>query len=172
MLSKLFGKKTETLKENEVRLVVPEEVYTVLNYKHDGLPGVMAINSALKDFDHQGIFQWHLSVIIDFDESEIIENGMPSENERSIVDPFCDKLDEEIKAGGNALFLARETWNKTRRLVWMVYDPEIVNQHLQFVIDNYRHPRPFDFRMEVDKEWKQPQWYFEVLISEQKRTVN
>lgn len=66
-------------------------------------------------------------MIIDFEESEVVENGMPSEYERTIVDPFCKKLDEEVKAGGNALFLVRETWNKTRRLVWMVYDPEIAN---------------------------------------------
>lgn len=79
------------------------------------------LNSGLKDFEHKSIFSWHLSVIIDF--KDIVENGMPLREEREIVDPFCDRLDEEIKAGGNALFLVRETWNKTRRLVWRVYDP-------------------------------------------------
>jgi hypothetical protein len=79
---------------------------------------------------------------------------MPSQEETDIVDPFCAQLDEEIKAGGNALFLVRETWNKTRRLVWMVYDAEVAHQHLQYIIDNHRHPRPFVYRMEVDSEWK------------------
>jgi hypothetical protein len=78
---------------------------------------------------------------------------MPSQEERDIVDPFCDKLDEEIKAGGNALFLVRETWNKTRRLVWRVYDPDIAQEHLQYIVDNHRHPRPFDWHMEQDMEW-------------------
>ncbi|MAX53437.1 MAG: DUF695 domain-containing protein [Methylophaga sp.] len=163
MLGKLFGKKKEKLKENEVRIVLPEESYTLIEYKNDSLPCIAAINSSLLDFEHRDIFRWHLSVIIDFNEGEIIDNGMPSEEERKIVDPFCDKLDEEIKAGGNALFLVRETWNKTRRLVWMVYDPEIANQHLQYLIEHYQYPRQFDYRMEEDIEWKQPEWYFRAV---------
>lgn len=162
MLGKLFGKKKDDdLKENEVRIVLPEESYTLIEYKQDDLPCIAAVNSGLLDFDHKEIFRWHLSVIIDFE--DIVENGMPSEEERDIVDPFCDKLDEEIKAGGNALFLVRETWNKTRRLVWMVYDPEIAHQYLQYIIEYHKHPRPFDYRMEEDSEWKQPEWYLRAL---------
>lgn len=158
MLGKLFGKKKEELKENEVRIVLPEESYTLMEYKQENLPCIAVVNTGLLGFEHKDIFRWHLSVIIDFE--ELIDNGMPSEEERAIVDPFCDQLDEEIKAGGNALFLVRETWNKTRRLVWMVYDPEIANQHLQYIIEHYRHPRPFDYRMEQDANWEQPEWYF------------
>ena len=54
-------------------------------------------------------------------------------------------------------------WNKTRRLVWMVYDPEIANQHLQYLIEHYQYPRQFDYRMEEDIEWKQPEWYFRAV---------
>ena len=161
MLGKIFGKKKDDgLKENEVRIVLPEESYTLIEYKQDDLPCIAAVNSGLLDFEHKEIFHWHLSVIIDFED---VENGMPSEEEREIVDPFCDKLDEEIKAGGNALFLVRETWNKTRRLVWMVYDPEIAHQHLQYIIEYHKHPRPFDYRMEEDFKWKQPEWYLKAL---------
>jgi len=88
---------------------------------------------------------------------------MPSEEEREIVDPFCDQLDEDIKAGGNALFLVRETWNKTRRLVWRVYDPDIAHKHLQYIVDYQKHPRPFDWHMAQDLEWKQAKWYFEQI---------
>lgn len=155
MLRKLFAKKRKReLKENEVRIVLPDESWTLVEYKMDDLPCIAMVNSGLIDFEHPQIFRWHLSLIIDFD--EIVDNGMPSQEERDIVDPFCDRLDEEIKAGGNALFLVRETWNKTRRLAWMVYDPEIANQHLQHIIKNHLHPRPFDYRMEEDSEWKQP----------------
>ena len=119
------------------------------------------LNSGLRDFEHRSIFGWHLSVIIDFD--ELVDNGMPSEEEREIVDPFCDQLEADIKAGGNALFLVRETWNGTRRLVWRVYDPEIAHQHLQYIVDHHRHPRPFDWRMSQDIEWQQAQWYFSQL---------
>ncbi|HIK73139.1 MAG TPA: DUF695 domain-containing protein [Alcanivorax sp.] len=162
MPRKLFGrKKEEPLKENEVRVVLPEESYTLMEWKEDGLPCIGMLNSALSDFEHKQVFGWHLSVIIDFEET--VENEMPSEEEREIVDPFCDKLDEEIKAGGNALFLIRETWNRTRRLVWRVYDPEIAHHHLQYLVDHHRHPRPFDWRMEQDVEWDQAEWYFKQL---------
>ncbi|MDH5414914.1 MAG: DUF695 domain-containing protein [Flavobacteriaceae bacterium] len=162
MLGKLFGKNNDTeLKEDEVRIVLPEEQFTLVEYKEDDHPCIAAINSALIDFEHKDIFCWHLSVIIDFE--DIVDNGMPSEEERQIVDPFCDKLDGEIKAGGNALFLARETWNETRRLVWMVYDPEIANQHLQYIIEYNMHPRPFDYEMKEDHNWEQAEWYLKPL---------
>ena len=82
----------EVLKENEVRIVLPEETYTLLEWKEDGLPCIGMLNSGLKDFDHKAIFGWHLSVSIDFE--DLIDNGMPSEEERDIVDRFCDQLDE------------------------------------------------------------------------------
>ena len=162
MLKKLFGKGKEVgLKENEVRIVLPQESWTLVKYKMDDLPCIAMVNSGLANFEYKEIFRWHLSLIIDFD--EVVVNGMPSEEERDVVDPFCDSLDEEIKAGGNALFLVRETWNKTRRLVWMVYDPEIAHQHLQYIIEHHKHPRPFDYRMEEDAEWKRPKIYLRTI---------
>ena len=160
MLKKLFGKKPEP-EAKEVRVVLPEEEYTVMEWTQDDMPCVAVLNSALKGFEPREVFSWHLSVILDFE--DLVENGMPSPAERDIVDPFCDKLDEEIKAGGNALFLVRETWNATRRLVWRVYDPEIAHQHLQYIVDHHRHPRPFDWRMEQDIEWEEAKWYLEQV---------
>ena len=161
MLGKIFGKNKDELKEDEVRVVLPKEEFGVLEWKKDGLPCVAVLNSGLKDFEHKEIFSWHLSVIIDFD--DLINNGMPSQEERDIVDPFCEKLDEEIKAGGNALFLIRETWNKTRRIVWRVYDPEIAHQHLQYIVDHYRYPRSFDWHMEQDISWERAKCYFKQI---------
>jgi hypothetical protein len=162
MLKKLFRKR-DSIKENQVRIVLPEESYTLLEWEEETLPKICMLNTALQRFEHPKIFGWHLSLIIDF--QELIANGMPSQEEREIVDPFCDQLDVEIKAGGNALFLARETWNKTRRLVWRVYDPEIAHQHLQFIVDHHRHPRPFDWHMKQDLDWNEPNWYFNIIKS-------
>ena len=149
------------LKDNEVRVVLPEEEYEVLEWKGDGLPCIAVLNSALKSVEPKEVFSWHLSVIIDFD--DLIENGMPSKDDRDIVDPFCDKLDEDIKADGNALFLVRETWNGTRCMVWRVYEPEIAHQHLQNIVDHHKHPKPFDWHMEQDIKWKKVEWYFDQI---------
>ncbi|MEZ8382068.1 DUF695 domain-containing protein [Vibrio splendidus] len=161
MFKSLFKNKEPALKENEIRAVIPDEEYGILEWKEEGLPCIGVLNSALKNFEPKKIFSWHLSLIIDY--KELIDNGMPSQEERDIVDPFCDQLDEEIKAGGNALFLIRETWNGTRRMVWRVYDPEIANQHLQFLLEHHKYPREFDYHMEQDMEWEQAKWYFEQI---------
>lgn len=145
----------------EYRVVIPEEEYALIEWKEEGLPVVALLNIALKDFEPKEVFSWHLSLIIDFE--DLIDNGMPSVEEREIVDPFCDQLDEEIKAGGNALFLIRDTWNKTRRLIWRVYDPEIAHQHLQSINEYKLHPRNIDYDMEQDVEWERAKWYLDQI---------
>lgn len=154
----------ENKQVEEIEVVLPAERYGILEWQSEGLPCVAILNTALKNFEPKKVFSWHLSLIIDFE--DFIENGMPSQQEQAIVDPFCDKLDEEIKAGGNAVFLVRETWNKTRRLVWRVYDPEIAQAHLQYIIEHKNHPRQFDYRMEQDLNWEQAKWYFEQIKTE------
>jgi len=162
MLRKQFGERSkERVNEGVVRVVLPEETYTLIEYKQEDLPCIAAINSGLVDFKHRDIFPWHLSVIIDFE--DVVEQGMPSVEEREVVDPFCDQLDEDTKAGGNALFLVRETWNMTRRLVWMVHNPEIADMHLKYIIEHTKYPREFDYRMESDVDWKQAKWYLDAV---------
>lgn len=162
MLRKLFGRKGEaSLAKNEVRVVLPKETFTLMEFKENELPCIAVVNSGLVGFEHKEIFPWHLSLIIDFE--NIVDNGMPSNEERAILEPFCDQLDEEIKAGGNALFLVRETWNKTRRLVWMVHNAEIADLHLKYVIEYAKHPRQFDYRMEADVDWNRAKGYLDAV---------
>ena len=97
MFKKFFKKKSEI---KEYKVVIPEENYILLKYKSENLPGICRLNDALRDFQPKEVFSWHLSVIIDFE--DMIENGMPSQIERDIVDPFCDELDEIIKSNGIA----------------------------------------------------------------------
>ncbi len=140
---------------------IPEENYAVLEWEKEGLPLVAMLNIALRDFEPKAAFGWHLSVIIDFE--DLVEKGMPSKRERAVLEPFCDMLDDEIKVGGNALFLVRETWNKTRRMVWRVRDPEIAHHHLQRIIEYKLHPRNFDYHMEQDVAWEQARRYLEQV---------
>ena len=136
--------------DNEVRVVIPVEEFGILEWQDEGLPCICVLNSALRGFEPKRVFSWHLSVIIDFEEFN--DRGLPPREERGIVDPFCDKLNEEIKAGGNALFLLRETWNGTRRMVWRVYDPEIADSHLKYLLEYHQYPRPIDYHMTQDME--------------------
>ena len=93
---------------------------------------------------------------------DLILKGMPSQAERDVIDPYGDLLDAAFKGDNpdkpNALFLARITWNKTRELIYRVFDPEPANQYLVNVIETKTHPRQFDYRIDHDPEWKLAEW--------------
>lgn len=117
----------------EYHVIIPEESYSIIKYKQEELPAIAVVNTALRDFEPKEVFSWHLSIIIDFE--DLIENGMPSQEERTIVDTFGDYLDQLVKGTDvekpNALFLARVTWNATRQLIWRVFDAALAHETLQ-----------------------------------------
>jgi hypothetical protein len=156
-----WKKKKSKLTDDEVKVFFPKEIQSLAEFEKDDLPGIVVVNSSLKEFEQREIFGYHLSLIMDYE--DLIENGMPSQKERDVVDPFCDKLDDLIKGDNkekpNALFLARVTWNATKQMLWRVYDPEIANKILQDIIQEDSSPRQFDFKMVHDIEWKETDWY-------------
>ena len=117
----------------EFKVIIPEEHYSLLNFRQEDLPGVAVVNSALKHFEPKEVFAWHLSIMLDL--KELIGNGMPSKAEVDVINKYEDFLDDKIRGDNkekpNALFLARITWNATRELIWRVYDPEIVDKFLK-----------------------------------------
>ncbi|SUD40935.1 Uncharacterised protein [Ectopseudomonas mendocina] len=60
---------------------------------------------------------------------ELIENGMPSENESKLLFDLGDEIESVIlkerteQGAENAMFLARSTWNEARELMFQVHDP-------------------------------------------------
>ena len=147
--------------DKEFRVIIPKEHYQILNFKTDELPGVAVVNKNLADFEPKTVFSWHCSVMLECE--ELIENGMPSKAEVKILDEFGDFLDDKIKGTDkekpNGLFLARITWNKTRELIWRIFDPEITNDFLSDLIERKDHLRHFDFRIDSDDEWKLTEWH-------------
>ena len=145
----------------DCRVIIPEEDYKLVNFRQEDLPGVAVINRALREFEPKVVFAWHLSLMLRFE--DLIENRMPSQADRDVVDPFGDMLDERFKGESkkkpNALFLARITWNGTRELVYRVFDPEPADAFLRGVVEANSHPREFDYRIDNDPEWKLAQWH-------------
>ena len=147
-------------KMKEYKVLIPDETYQILNFVQDKLPGVVVVNTGLRNFEPKIVFGWHLSIIIDLE--DLIENGMPSKKERDLIYEYGELLNRNIKGDKvkpNGLFLARITWNKTRQLIWRINDPEIANNFLQQIITENSSPRPFDYKMEQDIEWKFTEWY-------------
>lgn len=147
------------------RVVIPEERCRFIQFRQENLPGIAVINEALRDFEPKAVFAWHLSMMIRVE--GVIENGMPAREEREVVDPFEDLLDSIFKGDDpgkpNALFLARITWNKTRELIYRVYEPEPAHEYLTRMINENFHPRPFDYRIENDPEWKLTEWHLKAV---------
>ncbi|WP_293925642.1 DUF695 domain-containing protein [Sphingobacterium sp. UBA6320] len=145
----------------DYKVLIPDESYSVLNFKQDNFPGVAVVNTALRKFEPRIVFAWHLSIMIELE--DLINNGMPSKSEVEVIDNYGDYLDNEIKGPDkekpNALFLARITWNKTRELIWRVYDPEISNSFLQKIITENSSPRQFDYRIDPDNKWELAKWH-------------
>ena len=144
----------------DYKVIIPEEAYSLVKFRQEDMPGIAFINASLKSFENHIVFPWHLSLMLNF--TDLIDNGMPSSDERGLVDPFFDKVEMDLKGDSvkpNGLFLARITWNGTREFIWRIHEPEIANKYLRKVIRQKKSPRPFDFRMDHDPEWKLAQWH-------------
>ena len=146
--------------KKQYRVIIPEAKYRIIEFIQDGLPGVGFINISLQDFEPKAVFAWHLSIMINLE--DLIENGMPSKEERKIRDEFESQIDLLLKGPEadkpNVIFLARITWNETRELMWRIYNPEAANQMLQTIIDKNESPRQFDYRIDCDEEWELAEW--------------
>jgi hypothetical protein len=110
------------------------------------------VNQSLTNFEPKVVFGWHLSIILAC--NQLADNGMPTQDEKLVLDQFGDELDRHLKADGNAVFLARITWNGTRQLLYRVYDPEVASEYLMGFINAETQVRDFDFRMEHDEIWE------------------
>lgn len=143
----------------ERRVVIPDEVFSILEWVEDDLPAICVVNQSLAGFEPKIVFAWHLSIIIEC--AELADNGMPTPDETETLDRIGEHLDKHIKADGNALFLARITWNDTRQLLYRVYDPDVTNAFLMNIIDSDSSPRPFDFRMDNDQSWEYAKHYLQ-----------
>jgi hypothetical protein len=140
----------------EYRVVIPDDRFRIVEFRQEDMPGIAFVNEALASFEPKVVFAWHLSIMLQFE--DLIRNGMPSQAERELVDPWGELVDAAVKGENpdkpNALFLARITWNATRELIYRVYEPEPVNQYVVNVIESKSYPRNFDYRMEHDPEWQ------------------
>lgn len=145
----------------EFKVIIPEEHFQILEFKQDELPGIAVINKSLSNFEPKEVFSWHCSIMLHF--RNIIENGMPSTLDRTKAEEFEDWLNKEVKGQNedkpNALFLGRITWNKTREIIWRVYEPAIVNKTLSDIIEKEDYELPFDYRIDPDEEWKLAKWH-------------
>jgi hypothetical protein len=147
----------------KVTIEYPEPLYSLFDTSRGGLPAVVVVNAALREFAHRDVFPWHLSVVIDA--RELADHGMPTRDEYLVLDAIGDLIEATLLETRNAIFLARETWNGRRQLVYRVNDPDVAAQALQALIDRGQQRREWEFRMEADVEWADANPYFSLFES-------
>lgn len=142
--------------------VLPKDERIIVKYDIDNKPAVAVINTNLKDFDAKDVFAWSLTLDMYYD--EIQEDGLPTDNEFNIIHDYMEELSKKIIGDSdhpNALFLAREFWDGSCRLLMQVYSPDPVDKVLSDIIKSESHPRPFEYKMEYDTEWKGGSWFLQ-----------
>lgn len=146
----------------EVKVVIPDDYYSIVECESDGKPSIIVVNSALKSFKNRDVFGWTCSLTIYY--KDLAQNGMPTHEESDLVLDYVEKLGSAIKGNPdhpNALFVARETCDGELNVYWQVNDPKPVHQYLQSIIQEESYPREMEYRIEYDGEWKSVEWFLQ-----------
>lgn len=153
------------------RVVIPEGDWVLVRFRQEGREGVARVNRALADFAHRDIFPWHLSLLLRLEEAN--QAGMPSPDELAQLEDFERRLDRDLalidSPKPNALPLAVITWHGTRELIYRVHDPERADGLLREIIDAGTHPRPFDYRMDDDRDWAKATWHIDAATRDTRK---
>ncbi len=161
VLFMIGGSMANANESQEYRVVIPEEVHIIVEFKQNSLPGVATINSALVEFEPKVVFGWHLSIMIAA--QDLDDQQLPTPDEQQVLDAFEAELAPIMKANGNSLFLGRVTNDGWRELIYRIYEPEPVNEYLQGLISSKKHLRPFDYRIDPDKDGEKAQWHMKAV---------
>ena len=140
-----------------------EDKHVLLHSKRDGLPAVIVVNESFAKQHVRADYPWHLSIILK--PQEFGDNGMPASTEGIVLFEEGDRIEGAVVETGKARFLARITWNNTRRLLFRVSDPEPVNAALQRLISEKREAREWEYRMWEDPEWNEGKWFVSALAN-------
>jgi|SRR5687767_2613492 len=147
---------------SRITIEYPEPDYSLFDTSRDDLPAVVVVNAALRGFAHRDLFPWHLSVLIT--PHAMAEHGMPTREECVVLDAVDEEIEAVVTGDRNALFLARETWNGRRQLLFRVHDPEVADGSLQQLISRGSQQREWEFQMEHDATWSFGEPYFSLLV--------
>ena len=132
----------------------PQEKWVMQSWvdKEVGLPAVAKFNVGLKSFPDKSAFEWQLSLIVSFEDTD--KKGHPTLEERGIVEPYLEELSENIAKDQNAMLLGKIHVDSYVQLIFRIHDPEAPHNFLQGIIDKETNIRPFDYQMEHDPDWE------------------
>ncbi len=130
----------------------PKERFSILKAtdQNGGLIFITA-NTAYKDYRFKSDYPWFLRIEIQTKDKN--ENGHPTSDEARLLNRLEDLIDAELKKICTSHYIARTTSNGSRELLYYVDDPEKANPALQRLVCDPNPIRPFEYKMEEDKDW-------------------
>jgi len=138
---------------SSAKFVIPEASYTLIQREDEGSPVYAAVNTSLASInpDARQLFTWQLSLIMDLETED--DKGLTLPEEEKQIAGFCEQVESNLLDKGNAIPLARITWNKTRELLFRVFNPAEADKHIKKLIESENNPRPFTYTIDPDDKW-------------------
>lgn len=135
---------------------LPEASYVTLQVhdKEEDSDMMVLLNNSLMDFEHKAFFDWECVVNIEYEQDE---NGFPTEESHTKLNNFFEELDDMLcspEDHPNALFFVRLIGDGIAECVWMVNNPDPVDEQLSNLIESGNYPLLFEYRMERDINWE------------------
>ena len=140
----------------EYRVVIPEERFKIIKFRKSLLkPGIGSINQGLEGFEPKEVFGWLCEVSTRLEEKT--HNGLPTDDEMAVLRKFEETLDYLVKGPDlehpNGLYVGHLIADGEMTSMWMVYNPEIVNNKFQDYIKWKQYLRHFDYSITRDDTW-------------------
>lgn len=136
----------------------PGDEFAIREGVIEGLPAVMVVNHALKNFALKGEFPCHLWVDVEIEDAG--EVGLPDGAEAQVLNELEDELHGRLKEACVVLFVGRMSWNSRRELFYYLNDPEAAHQTLQAIIAD-EPKREFQYEMSKDSEWERVNFMYD-----------
>ncbi len=144
MLGKLLGRD----KANER---FPEDSFTIGQGERDGLPAIVMLNLAYRDYPYSSDYPWHLAVEITI--GDRTDAGLPTNTEAEVLNAVEDTIEQEVRKSGGIHYIARQTWNGLRLLDYYVENLAGVEEALAALRANGALARSFTYKLEEDPDW-------------------
>lgn len=144
---------------------IPEEAYSLIELrdKNDGSVSMVMLNTNLIDFEYKQYFDWECVVWITYDEDETC--GLPAKEGYGPLNEMFTQLDDMLKAPAdhpNGLFFVRIVGGGVAECVWMVNNPDIVEEKLDELIDSGDYPLEFEYRIDKDPDWDNYSYFLDA----------
>ena len=133
------------------RHTLPMPCYTLIDTSRGCDPAVVVVNTALRAYEHRGLYPWHLFILITCE--LLADKGMPTAQEVKALEHLEGELSEHLLTNDNAILLARVTCRGMRELSFRVRDPKVADAHLKNLVSAANPLRQWEYRMERDPDW-------------------